>query len=205
MTTREGRRDDEQPRPGGHEPASPDEPEAPSQAAVVGARGFIGSSLVRRLRSSGVAVTEFTRDVPFVDPAGRVAEGGQTARTVFWLVGSTNPAVAEQRPDLVAADEAALVAMLAAVGRSASSPRIVLLSSGGTVYDPATEPPYAEHSPLRPASAYGRAKVRLEEAVQAATTCSTIVRVSNAYGPGQPVGAGRSSGGIARGLKLDHS
>lgn len=163
-------------------------------AAVVGARGFIGSVLLARLRAQHVSVSAFTRDVPFVYPFGHLDDDPGVPRTVFWLAGSTNPALAEQRPDLVDGDEAALAAMLDAVSSAARPPRVVLVSSGGTVYDPAYPPPYDEASPLGPTTAYGRAKVRLEAALDRSglpAGCWTIVRVSNAYGPGQRVGEGQ--------------
>lgn len=160
--------------------------------AVVGAKGFIGSALVGRLKSEGLAVSTFTREVPFVSPSGHVAADVGSLQTVFWLAGSTNPAVAEARPDLVAADEAALAGMLSAVAELTTMPRVVLVSSGGTVYDPAGEPPFAEDSALGPVTAYGRTKLRLERALQSSPVrVSTIVRVSNAYGPGQRVGRGQ--------------
>jgi UDP-glucose 4-epimerase len=163
-------------------------------AAVVGARGFIGSALLAHLRAAGLSVSSFTRDVPFVYPSEWTNLDATSHRTVFWLAGSTNPAVAEQRPDLVAADDAALTSLLEATHGAERMPRVVVVSSGGTVYDPTHIPPYAEDSPLGPVTAYGRAKLRLEHTLERSglpDDCRVIVRVSNAYGPGQRVGAGQ--------------
>lgn len=187
MTTREGGGDDEKAGLGHHERVAG----TPPKVAVVGAGGFIGSALVRRLVADGEAVGQFTRDNPFVAPDGGIADDATSVETVIWLVGSTNPAVAEERNDLVLADENALNTMLHAVAQLEIPPRVVLVSSGGTVYDAMGEPPYAEDSAVRPATAYGKAKVRLEAAVQAGASESTIVRVANAYGPGQRVGRGQ--------------
>lgn len=168
--------------------------ESARPAAVIGANGFIGSAVVSRLHAGGVPVWSFTRGVPFVSSSGRLDPAVEASRTVFWLAASVNPAVAEERPDLVEADQAAFESLLAGLEAIDDPARVVLLSSGGTVYDPDAEPPYREDGPLRPVTAYGRAKVRLEEALAAARLPAgrgVVVRVANAYGPGQPVGRGQ--------------
>lgn len=160
---------------------------------MVGASGFIGSAVVARLCAEGMSVSRFTRDVPFDSPSDWLDSDAPWPRTIFWLAGSTNPAVAEQRPDLIAADELALTEVLSTVAGAEIPPRVVLVSSGGTVYDPAEPPPYTEGSPLKPTTAYGRAKLALEQLVEGALPpqARTIVRVANAYGPGQQVGDGQ--------------
>lgn len=161
---------------------------------IVGAGGFIGSALLRRLRASAVEVDTFTRTDPVVSPAGTLPAGAESWRTVYWLASSVNPAVAELRPDLVDADQAQFEGFLAAVRASGLVSRIVLLSSGGTVYDSATDPPYTEDSPVRPVTEYGRSKLRLEAALHAldiADGSTVVLRVSNAYGPGQPARRGQ--------------
>ncbi len=163
-------------------------------AAVIGANGFIGSAVVARLHADGVPVWSFTRGVPFVSSSGRLDPAVEASRTVFWLAASVNPAVAEERPDLVEADQAAFETLLAGLEAIDDPARVVLLSSGGTVYDPDAEPPYREDGPLRPVTAYGRAKLRLERALAGARLPAghgVVVRVANAYGPGQPVGRGQ--------------
>ena len=65
-------------------------------------------------------------------------------------------------PGRVRADRDAFAGLLDTVRRRPDPPRVVLLSSGGTVYDPTAPPPYRESSPTRPACAYGRAKLELE-------------------------------------------
>ena len=83
--------------------------------------------------------------------------------------------------------------MLSAVGGAEKPPRVVLVSSGGTVYDPTEPPPYHEQSPVRPTTAYGKAKLALERTVERELPAEarTVVRVANAYGPGQQVGDGQ--------------
>jgi UDP-glucose 4-epimerase len=152
---------------------------------VAGADGFIGGALVRALRAASVPVYGMTRGTPLA------IEHSRAARIVFWLASSVNPAMAEQRPDLVAADKAALASLLSRL-RFASQPAVVVqASSGGTVYDRAAEPPYPESAPVRPTGAYGRMKLELEKALlDADSVHPVILRISNVYGPGQPVTPG---------------
>ena len=160
--------------------------------AVVGATGFLGRSLVPALRAAGAQVATYTRSIPFLDADGCPATGLAGAGTVFWLATRINPQIAEREPDRVVADLAAFEGLLRAVQSLAPAPTVVLLSSGGTVYDPAGSAPYDESSPTRPLSAYGAAKLALEELLaREAPGRHVAVRVSNAYGPGQPVASGQ--------------
>ena len=161
--------------------------------AVVGAGGFIGAALVARLRYLGVTVSAFTRGAPFYVPASW-SVGGGSRRTVVWAAGSTDPGLAESRPDLVDADEQGFAAVVRTAAGMPQPPRIVLISSGGTVYDPSTTPPYSETSPTAPTTAYGRMKLRMEQVLAGAGLPEgevTAVRVANAYGPGQPARPGQ--------------
>ncbi len=167
-------------------------------AAIVGAAGFLGSALATRFRSLGVHTACFTRSNPFVDGAGRLDAELRAADTVFWLASSVRPATADSHADRVAADRRALETLLDGLDRSGSEPLVVVVSSGGTVYDPRPAPPHHEESPIRPVNAYGEAMYELEQLVRAAAPRSTVLRVSNAYGPGQP--ARRGQGVIAHWL-----
>lgn len=163
-------------------------------AAVIGANGFLGTALVASLTAAGVAAESFTRDVPFMTSSGGLEASVASAASVYWMASSVNPATADQRPEQVAADQAAFEALLRAAEALDRPPRVVLLSSGGTVYDAALPPPYREDAPTRPVSTYGRAKLALEVRLRRSALperSKLIVRVSNAYGPGQRARAGQ--------------
>lgn len=166
------------------------DPRGDAPVAVVGATGFIGRALTSALGSVGTGAAGFTRSVPPVGPDGRLAEAVRRAGAVVWAAASINPSVAETRPDLVAADEQAVADLLAALHREGSPARVVYLSSGGTVYDPTAPAPFDERSPCAPAGAYGRSKLAVEQAVRAHPG-SVVVRIANAFGPGQPVAPGQ--------------
>lgn len=175
-------------------------PVADSSAAVVGANGFLGRALAAALESDGVRVSRFTRTHPCLS-TGRPAPSLAGADTIFWAASSVNPAIAETDPGAVAGDHAAFVDVLDTLPPARRGRRVVLLSSGGTVYDPGAEPPYAETAPTRPHGAYGRAKLAMETALADAVVGvgeRITLRLSNAYGPGQP--AVRGQGVIAHWL-----
>lgn len=159
--------------------------------AVVGAGGFLGTALVAAARQAGVPVDPYTRATPALRPDGGADRRLARAGTVFWLASSVNPALAEAHPERVRSDLAAFAALLRAVGRLPRPPRVVLLSSGGAVYDPAAPPPYREADPTRPRGAYGRAKLAMEATLLASGLPGTVLRVSNLYGPGQPAVSGQ--------------
>jgi nucleoside-diphosphate-sugar epimerase len=177
-------------------------------AAVIGARGFVGSHLTRALRGSGAAVAAFTRDRPAVLAGGQAgggrAGGGRAgggrlaaplraARVIYYLATSINPMLAERHPELVSADLDAFRRFADAAAAAATAPVVVLASSGGTVYDTAAAPPYREDAPLAPGSAYGQAKLRLETDLldRGGALTPVILRLSNVYGPGQRTGTGQ--------------
>jgi UDP-glucose 4-epimerase len=168
-------------------------PEPAASLAVVGAAGFLGSALVRRAARDQIPCTAFTRRAPFLDPHGRPAAGLATAQTIYWLASSINPALAETQPERVVADRVTFTALLRAVVPLPHRPRVVVLSSGGTVYDPAVPPPYHEGSPIAPHGRYGEAKLDLEQltATELAPGQGVALRVANAYGPGQPARGGQ--------------
>ncbi len=169
-------------------------PTAHSSAAVVGSRGFLGRALTEALRATGVHVLEFTRDRPCLSSEGTLDPGFAAADTVFWAVSTVNPALAETAPERVFADHRLFEVILDALSAGPGGRRVILLSSGGTVYDPAGRPPYSESAAIRPVGAYGRAKLALEDRLAAAGSAvgaGLSVRISNAYGPGQPVAPGQ--------------
>lgn len=165
--------------------------------AVIGSGGFLGTALTAALRRGGVEPVTFNRATPFLDEAGRPHDGLLSARTVYYLASTITPPLAEREPWRVAADrdtfDRLLQSLPAAPAEEAGPVTVVFPGSGGTVYDPAISPPYAESAPVRPVSAYGRARLEMERMLLAAADrCRPVVaRISNVYGPGQRVGTGQ--------------
>jgi len=159
--------------------------------SVVGGKGFLGSRIAGTLRAGGHRVHVLDRQDPVV-AHDRLTDAAAGSGWVVWAASSINPMIAENDPDRVALDVAAFDAFLAALEAAGDArPRVALLSSGGTVYDELADPPHTEDSPTVPRSAYGRAKLTLEHHLLAAAPDSVVLRVSNAYGPGQQVAPGQ--------------
>jgi UDP-glucose 4-epimerase len=130
--------------------------------------------------------------VPFLT-AGVLSPAVRRAAVIYYLASSINPALAERHPERAEADHALFLGLLGALRALGTRPTLVLTSTAGAMYDAAVPPPYAETSPAWPGSAYGRAKLRLEEALSAHRDAvrPVIFRIANTYGPGQPAAPGQ--------------
>jgi UDP-glucose 4-epimerase len=127
-----------------------------------------------------------SRDIPWsARCSGVVDEGAARARTLVWAASRVNPVLAAERPDLVLAETAALADVLRVLAALPDPPRVVFLSSGGTVYGPPDRAPYSESCAPHPVNAYGALKRELERVLLHSGLDVVAARVSNAYGPGQ--------------------
>jgi len=154
------------------------------EVAVVGAAGFLGAAAMAAFKEAGIQAKGYTLDEPLfadeaLDPAAR------DVRTVVWCASRINPRVAHERPDFIDADRSDLDRALGAFALLDAPPRVVLMSSGGTVYGAPSLPPFAEDLETHPVNEYGAAKLAIEEHVCASGLESVSLRTANAYGPGQ--------------------
>jgi UDP-glucose 4-epimerase len=162
--------------------------------AVLGAGGFLGRAIVRALEAAGLRIHGYDKDDVWLTSDRRFVPEVSTARAIVYLINRINPRVAAEEPAKVAADMETMRAFLDALRSSGATPRVVLPSSGGTVYDTSREPPYGEDSPTAPASEYGKAKLAMERLMTGEAPPGAdvvIARISNVYGPGQPAGTGQ--------------
>jgi UDP-glucose 4-epimerase len=173
---------------------------------VVLGRGFIGSEVARALADRSCDVVVVARSFPAdmelppgatarpVDVANRLDLAAElaTAHAVVYAVGSPPPAVAASADDLGLHQSLlpllSTIECLRVVNRDA---HLVYLSSGGAVYGNIDGRPIREQSLPRPVSAYGVLKLTgeqfIDSYVQTHGLRASMLRVSNAYGPGQPV------------------
>ncbi|GAA4263452.1 NAD-dependent epimerase/dehydratase family protein [Dactylosporangium darangshiense] len=158
--------------------------------SVVGGSGFLGGHLVAALRCKGLRVSVFDRGSPAIRDGWAAPEIDDVA-TVFYVAGGATPLTAESQPERLRDELAMFVRLLGAAGRGAVRARVVLASSGGTIYAPTAVPPYRETDPVCPNNAYGAFKLQMEQALFAQPGIEPVaVRLSNVYGPGQRLRGG---------------
>ncbi len=188
-------------------------PDGPS-VLVLGA-GFIGSAVAGALVQRDCLPIVFTRSDPAEQRRSQLAGAsvvvGDTADMgtlaaalngvdqVVYAIGSSSPIESDLDP---AADVAIVVpplVRLLELLRLRPGVRLTFLSSGGAVYGEAI-PPVDETARPRPISSYGIIKVTCEQYIHmyadAHGVPAQILRIGNAYGPGQPVSRGQ--GVVAR-------
>ena len=173
------------------------------KALVLGGCGFIGSHLVDRLLASGHQVRVFDRSPELFRPPlahvdyrfGNIAdtpllaESLEGVEVVYHLISTTVPSTSNLDP--VADVEGNLINTLRLLQLMVQKhiPRIVYLSSGGTVYGIPEMVPISETHPLRPICSYGVVKVAIENYLQMFHQLHdmryVVLRASNPYGERQ--------------------
>ncbi|MFS2033153.1 NAD-dependent epimerase/dehydratase family protein [Polaromonas sp. CT11-55] len=154
---------------------------------LLGGAGFIGNALARRLQ----------RDKRPVHILGRQQQAQleqvlPQCGTVVHLACSTTPGVSASNPNLELGNLTLTLRLLDLL-KSRPDTHLIFFSSGGTVYGNPQSLPVTEDSPLAPLSHHGASKASQEffcGALRARGHAVTILRPSNAYGPGQTVKSG---------------
>jgi UDP-glucose 4-epimerase len=178
---------------------------------VVGG-GFLGSHVAVALARAGHRVTVYSRSFnPWLDdfapPASRAAGGvirrvagvlpaGRglveliaAADVVFYLGGTSTPTMAHTDPGGSITSFVVPAAALFDLMRATSTRRIVLASSGGTVYGKVGRLPTPEDHPTEPISIHGHNSLTVERYAMFYARHHdfepVILRYANPYGPGQ--------------------
>ena len=181
---------------------------------VLGAGGFLGTNLCRRLVASGARVRAFGRQFlfprelegadafqgDFCDPL-TLAEAIEGHEIVFHLVHPTTPQSANR--DMIGDVQRSVVSSLALldVCLKLGVKRVVFVSSGGVMYGPAAVIPTPEIAPTDPITSYGVTKLAIEKYLALYEHLHgldyRILRVANPFGPFQ---VSRKSQGIIAAL-----
>jgi UDP-glucose 4-epimerase len=170
-------------------------------AWIIGARGMLGSAMVREMGHRAGWTVAKTDPLPWVDGADAVrtasalaadrlvaaADGGPWA--VIWTAGAAVTASNDEQVEVELEQlEAALDGMRSAL-EARSGGMFFYASSAGGVYAGSDDPPFTEASRPQPISPYGRLKLRSEvivaEFARTLGAPSLIGRFANIYGPGQ--------------------
>ena len=179
------------------------------QTIVIGGFGFIGKHLIQLLIAEGreVHVVGRKKIVPMEIPAGcRYIAGDYGDRNtlkkilipgceVIDLAYSTVPKTSFEDPlyDLTSNLPSSVALMEEALKIGVR--RLVIVSSGGTVYGPVESLPITENHPTRPISPYGITKLTIDHYAMMYHRNGglpvVVVRPSNAYGQDQRSGTGQ--------------
>ena len=181
------------------------------QAVVTGASGFIGSHLVDGLLAAGYRVKALARHLPgLISPVAQanpalklcplsmgdglaLQEAIEGADLVFHLASGSLPQSSNRDPqaDVQVNLLGALKVLEAA--RLAQVQRLVMVSSGGTVYGVPQQVPIPETHPTDPTCSYGISKLAIEKYValyrQLPGLDGLVLRVANPYGERQRLDA----------------
>jgi nucleoside-diphosphate-sugar epimerase len=155
---------------------------------VAGSGGFLGAALLARLARDGASVTGASRStgVDLADPA-RVARLG-TYDVVVNVAGRTRVPASCDDSQLLARDNVVVTRNLLELARLGGA-RFV--HAGSYVYGRPRALPIAETHPLAAHNPYAASKIAAERACADAHRAGgvpvTVLRIFNAYGPGQRV------------------
>ncbi|OSZ55827.1 hypothetical protein OQI_36305 [Streptomyces pharetrae CZA14] len=167
---------------------------------VVGS-GFVGLGIARRLAAAGESVTVTSRhrpgrlpdvrglrwhalDATEPEACGRLVARLEPRRIVL-VHGPSDVTWCEEHPEQAVSAHTAAAANFAALAGDAR----LLMVSTDNVFD-GSRPDNSEDTPVSPANAYGRAKLRAERTVLDAAADAVVLRVSLVYGH-EPADAGK--------------
>jgi UDP-glucose 4-epimerase len=168
---------------------------------LLGGGGFIGQALASRFVAAGHAVTIVARHLPEQALPGTTWRQGALedvsllkellprSSAVFHLATTSTPG--SYRDDPAREMQENLFPLLRLLEVMATYPELPLiyLSSGGAIYGNPTTLPVSESHPATPLSYHAAGKAAAEQFLSVFARSErtvTILRPSNAYGPGQP-------------------
>ena len=177
------------------------------KVVVVGASGFIGSHLVDALLVAGYKVKAISRHLPGLISSVAQADSNLTmvpvsmvdslaleqaiegADLVFHLASGSLPQSSNLDPQADVRVNLLGALNLLEASRKARVKRLVMVSSGGTVYGAPQQVPIPETHPTEPTCSYGITKLAIEKYValfrQLYGLDCVVLRLANPYGERQ--------------------
>lgn len=170
---------------------------------ILGGNGFIGSHVADRMLNGGHRVRIYDRGPNAFRPSPvgveeifgdfltghRLNEAVDGVDIVFHLISTTIPATSNENPASDITENLIGTLHLLDIVRANNSPKIVFLSSGGTVYGNPNSIPVLETAPARPICSHGIVKHSVELYLnmyrELYGTEYVVLRVSNPYGERQ--------------------
>jgi UDP-glucose 4-epimerase len=154
---------------------------------LLGGTGFIGNALASRLQQDKISTHILGRH-----DAEQIEQVLPQCSTVVHLASSTTPGSSATDPGMEKANLVLTLRLLKAM-RTQPETHLIFFSSGGTVYGNPERLPVTEDAPIAPLSNHGAGKAAQEafcQTLRAHGHAVTILRPSNAYGPGQTLKGG---------------
>lgn len=165
---------------------------------LLGGGGFIGTALANKLTAEGRQVHVLAPNAPSAAMNAHFLQGGldnpellakllPCCSTVIHLASATTPGNSASRPARELENLAPSLRLLDAL-QAYPEIHLIFFSSGGTIYGNPQRLPVHEDDPVAPLSYHGAGKAALEAFFHVFRGCGqavTILRPSNAYGPGQ--------------------
>ena len=158
--------------------------------SIVGAQGFIGRWLADEASLDQWNLHRYDLARPPVLNR-RVARQILESDYVFWLASRTNPAIATANAGLVELEFEEFADFVMLLEQSRVTPKVLLASSGGTVYDSTQPPPYSETSALLPRHPYAQLKVRMEQVLASSRLPTQLYAWLTPMGQDNPRDEGR--------------
>jgi UDP-glucose 4-epimerase len=169
---------------------------------VLGAGGFIGTNLCSRLAQRGANVVAFGRTLLFPEALADcqwmtgdffnttdLANAVEGADFVVHALSTATPAKSNESPMTDVEDNLIGSLRLINVCMSKGIKRLIILSSGGTVYGPDVSVPTQEDAANDPICSYGIVKLAVEKYLamyrRQGKLDSVVLRVANPFGPYQ--------------------
>ncbi len=161
-----------------------------NQYLVVGSGGFIGQALSKSLSLKGLPATLIDSNsklTKFLSDSKAIGEIDK----IVWAASKVNPVTAELNSTLCQEEVGTFAQFLLDLKLNGKPHvHVLFLSSAGCLYN-GKQDIFTETSEATGTNAYGKLKRQMEVALENSGLNYSIIRISNVYGPNQPIGRGQ--------------